>query len=577
LLDRVSKTPAASTGYGLLLGSPDLALAKALVAQTRLQITIVQTNASLARQFRDTLVREGLYGSHLNVLLTTGSRLPFTDQFANLVVHESQDLATASPWSEAEILRVRRPYGSLAWFHLDAPPQVSPPLPGAADWTHLYGNPANTASTDDTHITPRLALQWFGGPGPRSMIDRHLRGPAPLASQGRMFIMGEEVLIGVDAFNGTQLWTIDTPGSRRYSIPYDSSQICADTHSVYVALQEEAWQIDASNGQVLRHQQIPEAAGSTRSHWGFIAIDQGRWFGTTQKPGASRREPTYEAIDKAYTSRQPMVTSQSLFSLQPGSPHPDWTHTAPAIINATITIADGKVYFFESRQERLLTHPTGRITLAELNAMPLHLVALDAKSGRRLWDRAMDLRLCENILYLAAAQGHLVVVGSNDSPQKDARYQIFVLDATNGSERWNATHDQGKPGELYHGEQVHHPVILQDILVVEPKMYDLATGRPHNPEGREGHWPIARPGHSCGTMTGAGRSLFFRANNPTVLSLETGQTPSAASRFTSLAPSRPGCWISMVPANGLVLLPEASAGCECDYSLQTSMAFRPLP
>ena len=36
---------------------------------------------------------------------------------------------------------------------------------------------------------------------------------------------------------------------------------------------------------------------------------------------------------------------------------------------------------------------------------------------------------------------------------------------------------------------------------------------------------------------------------------------------------RPGCWINVIPANGLVLFPEASAGCTCKYPLQTSIGF----
>ena len=39
--------------------------------------------------------------------------------------------------------------------------------------------------------------------------------------------------------------------------------------------------------------------------------------------------------------------------------------------------------------------------------------------------------------------------------------------------------------------------------------------------------------------------------------------------------SRPGCWINMIPAGGLLLIPEASSGCTCHYAVQASMAMRP--
>ena len=39
--------------------------------------------------------------------------------------------------------------------------------------------------------------------------------------------------------------------------------------------------------------------------------------------------------------------------------------------------------------------------------------------------------------------------------------------------------------------------------------------------------------------------------------------------------TRPGCWLNIIPANGLILVPESSSGCTCGYSLQSSLAFAP--
>jgi hypothetical protein len=39
--------------------------------------------------------------------------------------------------------------------------------------------------------------------------------------------------------------------------------------------------------------------------------------------------------------------------------------------------------------------------------------------------------------------------------------------------------------------------------------------------------------------------------------------------------TRPGCWINIIPAGGLVLIPESSSGCTCGFPLQTSLAFVP--
>jgi hypothetical protein len=40
--------------------------------------------------------------------------------------------------------------------------------------------------------------------------------------------------------------------------------------------------------------------------------------------------------------------------------------------------------------------------------------------------------------------------------------------------------------------------------------------------------------------------------------------------------TRVGCWINIIPAGGMLLIPEGSSGCTCAYSLQTSMGFIPV-
>jgi hypothetical protein len=35
---------------------------------------------------------------------------------------------------------------------------------------------------------------------------------------------------------------------------------------------------------------------------------------------------------------------------------------------------------------------------------------------------------------------------------------------------------------------------------------------------------------------------------------------------------RPGCWINSLPVGGLVLVPDASAGCQCSYQNRSWVA-----
>ena len=90
-------------------------------------------------------------------------------------------------------------------------------------------------------------------------------------------------------------------------------------------------------------------------------------------------------------------------------------------------------------------------------------------------------------------------------------------------------------------------------------MHYLPTDHPGALEFRQGGFAIQRP-VGCPPEVGNGQ-----------LDIPGGEA------YTSLAPSRAGCWINMIPAGGQLLIPEGSASCVCQYSLQTSMAFEPIP
>jgi len=65
--------------------------------------------------------------------------------------------------------------------------------------------------------------------------------------------------------------------------------------------------------------------------------------------------------------------------------------------------------------------------------------------------------------------------------------------------------------------------------------------------------------------------MFWRGHNPWMYDL---RQKDGAIRLNKVA--RPGCWINIIPAGGLVLIPESSSGCTCGYALQSSMAYAPV-
>ena len=55
---------------------------------------------------------------------------------------------------------------------------------------------------------------------------------------------------------------------------------------------------------------------------------------------------------------------------------------------------------------------------------------------------------------------------------------------------------------------------------------------------------------------------------------QTYDTVSGRTAWTSSI-SRPSCWLSNLPARGLLLKPEASTGCGCTFAMQTSIVLAP--
>ena len=564
-------------GYALVVGAgEDRGLLEALSRQTELTIVAVDHRPSLVESLRARLLQQGIYGSRVSVHLVAPGRLPFADYFANLVV-SSRGLAgkPEDRWTEKELLRVLRPAGGVAWLSALQPPSHRDALAGAGRWDHLYGNTENTAASDDRLVHRELRLQWFGGPGPARMVDRHLRAPAPLVADGRMFVAGENSIVCVDSYHGTEYWQLDVPASQRYSMPYDCGYSTVDDDLFAIAVQDSAWLVDARTGQIKEKIPVPSSSGLGETHWGYLALKNDQLFGSIQKTTASRTVPSRDQVDRDYGNDRPIVTGTGLFLIDAASKQLRWQHDA-LVVNPTITISADRVYFVSSTDESLLDHASGRILLHDLLATGAELVALESSTGNVVWRRPLDphMTACRNILYLQSKHDRLILSGSYGR-DNDSWYRVAVLDANSGETIWVAEHEKGKPGAFTHGEQVHHPVILGNRLVCEPAIYELESGRRIAPGGKSEAWTLTRPEHSCGTMSGAGDCLFFRSGNPTVMDLR----PSLPEqdRFRKISPTRPGCWINIIPADGLVLIPEASASCVCHYSLQTSMAFQPVP
>jgi hypothetical protein len=121
----------------------------------------------------------------------------------------------------------------------------------------------------------------------------------------------------------------------------------------------------------------------------------------------------------------------------------------------------------------------------------------------------------------------------------------------------------------------HRPLIIGGMVLAEPWAFDLKTGqqrtRSHPLTGADTTWQFLRPGHHCGAISACPQMLLMRSGYTSYYDL---QNDSGIRHF---AGQRLGCWINAIPADGLVLAPEASAGCICLFPIVCSIALEPRP
>lgn len=93
--------------------------------------------------------------------------------------------------------------------------------------------------------------------------------------------------------------------------------------------------------------------------------------------------------------------------------------------------------------------------------------------------------------------------------------------------------------------------------------------RSHPITGKQVPWEYLRPGHTCAISSASAHALFYRSYCTAIYDFSEDR---GLALFGGI---RPGCWINMIPANGLLLFPEASAGCTCSFPLRCSVVFKP--
>jgi len=528
----------------------------------------------------------------------TSDRLPYQKNFANLITSEACLTTGQLPGSAAEVSRLLRPSGGVAVFVAPAGKAdreawqqwgngtipgwkveetangllvgsgTRGPLEGAGEWTHFFADSGNSASSGDALRFGPVDVQWFGRPGPRKMVDRHEKNVAPLVKDGRLFISGNNYLVTLDAYNGALLWQRDLPESIRLGAFKNCGSMAVAEKRLYVASADRCTAFDVQTGQPQRTFSLPDAE-SGKAEWGYVAAVDELLFGSATRPGATFRVQDIPTQDLIWRDFQPVVCSDSLFAFDRQTGRKLWTHepTSGVIINPTIAVGGGRIYFVESVNPETRDVADGRIKLDLLLDQGSYLIALDMRTGETLWEKPAGLEALEHVIFLSYAKETVLITGTKNVPvgeKERVRYDLSAFDAASGERLWQST-ETPKPDHILqgpHGEQVQHSAIVGNTVYNTGIACNLRTGKPID------GWRWQKS-DKCGTISASASCLFSRYSNPRMFRIAGGES-MALTQVT-----RPGCWINMIPASGLILIPEASSGCTCYYSIQTSLALAP--
>ncbi len=583
--DRVAKILAESktqTGYCLVLGAGSGGLVKELVRQSELQLIVLERDSAACDSLRVDLDRHGLYGTRVTVVEGDLSTISLPPYFASLTVSESTTLSNVgfSDQTLQTLYRNTRPYGGSWMLPLDNTSHgefseivnVAKParaelrragefsiltrvgsLPGAADWTHEYGDPSNTLMSRDELVKAPLGVLWFGGPSSSSDLyyNRHFWGPGMAVVGGRMLIQGPGKLTAVDVYTGRILWKHPLediggyrPGRRGNDFEDQLSgfHFLAVEDGIYLVLVDRCLRIDPDTGNTLAEFRFEDPADK----WGSVRVEGdllvAELFRETEKSGLM---PLELVVLNRYTGEK------------------KWSRKADLSFPLHAVSAD-KVFCFDGALEDFY-RDWKRKGLIPKAAEKKSLVAYDLQTGDELWRVPSDTV----VTWLSFSSAHNILMAAN-------RDGMSAFHGGDGYQLWKK--EAQAEGFKGHPENLWDKIILWNDQILDQRgpgrAYSIQTGveiqRKHPITNQDISWEFTKSGHHCNYAVANPHLMTFRADTAGFCDIENATT-------ARLDGYRPGCRNSLIPANGVLNSPNFAEGCICGYPLFTSLSLVHLP
>ena len=608
----------ARDGYCLWYGTDDLALLESVLHESELRILVVEpdrsTNDSLRRHFDSA----GLYGKRVTIHQGTAKSFKAPPYIAHLVRLEASAARNLSKSTLVSIYDSVRPYGGALSLPVSTHALVQKAnleraeihthdrdivafrtgaLPDSGDWTHQYGDIANSVKSDDSRLKLPLGVLWFGGSSNMDVLPRHGHGPPEQVVGGRMFIEGINSLSCRDVYTGRVLWIRRFPDLGTFGIYYNETykntpldpsynqkhipgangrgaNYVATEDAVYLAIRDACHVLDPANGKTIRTIRLTKGHGQSEApQWGFIGVYEDVLFAGNGFANYSRR---YSSGDKPVKPTiEDYSASAGLIGFDRHSGKRLWEIPARhSFLHNGIVAGNGRVYLLDklpkSAEDKLKRR--GR-------AVPddYRIVSVDARTGKPSWE------VSKNIFgtWLGYSTKHDILLQAGAKASDRLRDEIGEGMITY----------QGKTGKtVWDRENLRYsgPCIIHNELIIAnanqhsnrkglgetSTVFSLLDGSDQNIlnpiTGKLEPWRIAR-GKGCNSVIACENFLTFRDGAASYYDLQSRHGIGSFGGFKS------GCTANLVVANGVLNAPDYTRTCSCAYQNQTSLALIHMP
>lgn len=621
-------------GYAILLGADDQQLALSLANESPWsELVIVESDASRVAQLRTALSAAGVYGrvTVRNSAIEDFSPPPYVAHQI-FVAPSITSRLISTPEQLERIYQSVRPYGGVMVLmtsadHSSQVAQVAAntsleqavitqseisqsdvgvivrregPLPGAGEWTHQYGNIANTIKSNDTRVRLPLGVLWFGGVSHDDVLPRHGHGPPEQVVGGRLFIQGMDSLTARDVYTGRVLWQRkftalgthdvyfddtykDTPLDPAYNqvhIPGANGRgtnYVVASDRIYLLEGATCHVLDPATGETLFDIELPQDDPAAPREWGFIGVYENILLGGVGFAQYKTRHELDTTEDAKLTGNKAAfglksldrAASLALVAFDRHSGKVLWKNDARhSFWHNGIVAGNGKVFAIDRNPKPVEDFLKRR---GKSDPSTYRLVAFDATSGQTVWEQPgkvfgtwLSYSEQEDLLLHAGAS-------ASDRLSSETGQGMSVFRGDSGELVWE------KPELKYSGPCVLH----NGLIITNANAYTKSAGAFRltdgsqklvlNPlTGKEQPWSITRA-YGCNSIIASENLLTFRSGAAGFYDLLTESGTGNLGGFKS------GCTSNLVVADGVLNAPDYTRTCSCAYQNQTSLALVHMP